>query len=99
MPPWDDPRCWLWAAALACTALAAGYGWGWRQGCRHGRRLERPAAALWLRAEALERGICPVCDHVSACEAAGPSDPVVGDATTNGGAAPPRQRRGVPGPP
>ncbi|HEY8395108.1 MAG TPA: hypothetical protein VIK92_09955, partial [Thermaerobacter sp.] len=75
MPPWHDVGWWLWTAAMAVLALASGYGWGWRRGLRHGRRLERSAAPLWLRAEALERGVCPVCDHVTAREhaAQGPS--------------------------
>lgn len=53
----------LAGAALLVLALAAGYAAGRRRGRQEGYRLGCAEAPLALRAEALVRGICPVCDH------------------------------------
>ena len=68
---------WLWLAAVAATCLGVGYAWGRRHGRRQGHRLALAEAPLRLRAEALVRGTCPVCDHVAV--EAPPPDPECGD--------------------
>ncbi|WP_148235694.1 hypothetical protein [Thermaerobacter marianensis] len=57
-----------WAAVLGTVllAVALGYAAGRRRGYRDGYRLGRAEAPLELRAQALTRGVCPVCDHVAA---------------------------------
>lgn len=82
MTDWHGIWSWLWVPAVTITALGVGYAWGRRHGLRQGERLALAEAPLRLRAEALERGACPVCDHVAV-------EPVV----QNGRAAPPLATR------
>lgn len=63
--PVGDFGPWLAAAAALVAAATAGYAWGRRSGWRQGWRLGHAEAPLWLRGEALVRGVCPVCDRAA----------------------------------
>ncbi len=65
----------LAGAALLVLALAAGYAAGRRRGRREGYRLGCAEAPLALRAEALVRGSCPVCDHRARRDPRNPAPP------------------------
>ncbi|HEY8552283.1 MAG TPA: hypothetical protein VIL40_02380 [Thermaerobacter sp.] len=69
----DSPTAWAALLGALLCAVAIGYAVGRRQGRREGYRLGRAEAPLVLRAEALVRGACPVCDH-GAAAAAGRGD-------------------------
>lgn len=86
----EGPTAWAAAVGALLFAVALGYAVGRRRGRREGYRLGRAEAPLLLRAEALVRGACPVCDGDPGAAPAG------GDGRPRGDEVAPQRR--APGP-